>query len=87
MRRWRVEDDFEVLRRPCSDILNLVLVAGSDKSDRAGPKLCYLVHDCHFYLALADEKHFFLLVVMGVVRRTPRQQKDLVDVDVNAIVR
>jgi hypothetical protein len=87
MRRWRVKDDFEILRRPCSDVLNLVLVASSDESNRAGPKLCYLVDDCHFYFAFADEKHFFLLVVMGVMRRTPWQQKDFVDVDVNAIVR
>src|SRR5271163_2051838 len=86
MRRLWVEDDFEILGRPCPDVLNLVLVACSDESDRAGPKLCGLVDDGHLYLALADEKHFFLLVVMGMVRRTPRQQKDFVDVDVNAIV-
>ena len=87
VRRWWIENDFEILRRTRSDVLDLMLVAGSDESGRAGPELGRFIANGDFHLALADQKHFFLLVMMGVMRGASRQQKDFMNMKVNSTMR
>src|SRR6202008_1033593 len=60
--------------------------AGSCESRRSWPKFSRFAGDGHFHFALADQKQFFLLMAMRVMRRTPRQQKNFVDVDAHTAV-
>src|SRR5438093_483142 len=66
--------DHEILRRGRTEILDAVLVVGSDKGDATGPQLCGASSHCQLHSTFPEQEHLLVLVPVRRVGHAARSE-------------